>query len=201
MQDSHKTVIQNVFAAPVPGAVTTLWSSSRDDQIACLSTHCYSAQGPTGNYSVQRVEGWGISSSVGLGRDSDGSPMVQVGGRGVKLAPMTFAWSSMALDNWVGTNTSYPDASYSGMGDNGLVVADEGVAGTVPLQVYARVYSAGHTDWAAIASPDGIAWAQSNGYTFQYTTVRPSLSRTVCFAPTRVVWPSAGLRVGIETGA
>jgi hypothetical protein len=60
---------------------------------------------------------------------------VRVGGRDVKLSPMSFAWSSTAVDNWIGTNTSYPDGSYSRMGDNGMVVAEAGVPGTVPLQV------------------------------------------------------------------
>jgi hypothetical protein len=122
------------------------------------------------------------------------------------MAPMTFAWSNAEVDNWVGTNATLPDASYSSMGGNGLVVAEAGVPGTVPLQaracrdrcngrrvprpslasivthcstldfflhtlqVYSRKYSTQHTDWAAVASTAGLAWAQSNGYTFQYST-------------------------------
>jgi hypothetical protein len=38
------------------------------------------------------------------------------------------------------------------------------VPGTVPLWRYKKVYSSSHTDWAAVASPAGIAWATSNGY-------------------------------------
>jgi hypothetical protein len=54
------------------------------------------------------------------------------------------------------------------MGGNGAVVAQAGVAGTLPLVAYTRAYG-NRTDWAAVASPAGIAWAASQGYAPQYT--------------------------------
>ena len=63
----------------------------------------------------------------------------------------------------MGTNSSGPDASYNFEGANGFVLKDGSVPGTVPLLVYSRQYSANHTDWAAVASAEGIQWATSNG--------------------------------------
>ena len=118
-----------------------------------------------------------VSTSASLSRSLSGMPTIRVGGRVVKLQPMTFAWSSSLEDNWAGTNTTFPDGSYQAMGDNGLIVAEDGVPGTIPLQVFSRKYDIQHTDWATLASPAGLAWAQANGYTFQYTAVS-----FLCFA-------------------
>ena len=53
MQDAHKVVIQNNFAAPVAGPIGSLWSASRTDQVACLSQLCYGDQMSNGNYVNQ----------------------------------------------------------------------------------------------------------------------------------------------------
>jgi hypothetical protein len=48
-----------------------------------------------------------------------------------------------------------------------VVAASTGgsVAGTIPLYAYNRTYDAQHWDFAAVASPQGIAWATAAGYT------------------------------------
>jgi hypothetical protein len=71
-------------------------------------------------------------------------------------------YSLQHVDNWVGTNSSGPDATYTYSEPNGYVYADGSAPGTVPLAVYSRQYSAGHTDWAAVASAEGLAWVEAN---------------------------------------
>jgi hypothetical protein len=56
--DRHKIVVQSVSGPSSSGAVSSLWSEERQDQLACLSTTCYDDQKPSGNYITQRVEGY-----------------------------------------------------------------------------------------------------------------------------------------------
>jgi hypothetical protein len=167
---SHKIVIQTTTSAPTPGPITSLWSATRQDQIACLSALCSQDQVADGNYTTQRVEGYGIASAsslAGLPRDSLGRALVRVAGRSVPAKAMTFCWSETHTDNFVGTNTTGPDDTYVCEGGNGAIFADGSAPGTVPLQVYTKAYGS-RTDWAAVASPAGIAWAQANGYALQF---------------------------------
>jgi hypothetical protein len=154
--DNHKIVVQTTTGG-APAAITSLWSASRADQIACLSDLCTSDQKADGNYVVQRVEGYGLSAS---------DPRV---GTAATIG-LVFAWSSAQTDNFVSNSSSaLPDASYANMGANGAVLTSAGTPGTTPLQVFKKVYNASHSDWAAVASADGLAWAAAQGYVFQYT--------------------------------
>lgn len=167
---SHKVVTQATAGGAqgtTPAPLTALWSSQRAEQVACLSELCAQDQVASGAYAPARVEGYGFSA---LGGDAPAGSAC-ANGATFPVAKLSFAWSEAKQDNFVGANASsaLPDASYAVMGDDGWVVAAAGVPGTVPLFAARRVYGASHTDWAAVASPEGRAWAAQNGYTTEFT--------------------------------
>ena len=165
--DSHKIVVQATSGASGgSAALTSLWSASRADQVACLSDLCRTDQVADGSYVVQRVEGYGFASSdVSVTDPATGAGTVTLSGRQFATLPLIFAWSAVKLDNFVSNASApLPDGSYSDMGDNGSVLADGSAPGSVPLKLCSRVYNASHTDWAAVASADGLAWAAANNY-------------------------------------
>lgn len=159
--DSHKIVTQTTAGgsggAAVVGPITALWSSSRLDQIACLSAVCSSDQAPNGAYVAQRVEGYAVASLA------QGATSACLNNATHALTPLSFAWNEAVSDNWVGLSASAPPTGWHVMGGNGLVLTQP-AAGAVPLIAYLKVYNASHLDWAAVASPEGIAWAEGNGY-------------------------------------
>ncbi len=162
----HKIIVQNTDAPPVPSPVVALWSATRSDQLACVSQLCFSDQVADGNYTQQRTEGWAIQAG-GASAAAD-HVLVSFNGREYAGITMMFAWSQQHVDNWAGTNGSAPDSTYSIMGGDGVVFADDSVQGTIPLVVFSKNYGS-RTDWAAVASSAGLQWASSNGYTQQYT--------------------------------
>jgi hypothetical protein len=148
--------------------ITAFWSQQRQDQVLCLTSKCYGANAPgdSGAYVTLSVEGVGVSS---LG--AAGASLV-INGASYPLVPLNLAYSAVHMENWVGTNSTYPDASYSAPGStdwsNGYVLSVQ-APGSLPLNVWSKAY-ANHTDWATFASATGNAWAQTNGYTLQYVT-------------------------------
>lgn len=170
--DSHKIITQRVATPPSPSTprnITALWSAERADQLVCGSDLCDADQKPTGGYLVQRIEGLALALSAADAARGKAC----VNGALVATAPLIFAWSESREDNWAGSvagalQRAPPDASYADMGGNGAVVAEAGVAGTVPLVAYTKAYG-NRTDWAAVASPAGVAWAAAQGYAPQYT--------------------------------
>jgi len=157
--DFHKIVVQTTSAGAAP--LTSLWSAERSDQVACLSALCAQDQVADGAYTTQRVEGFGVSAA-----DVDAATgLAAIGGRQFATLPLSFAWSSNKMDNFVSNSSApLPDGSYSTMGANGVVLADGSAPGSLPLRVCSRVYNASHTDFATLASADGLAWASANGY-------------------------------------
>ena len=162
---SHKIVTQATSQAggDVPAPLTALWSASRAEQVLCLSEQCASEQRADGAYAAQRIEGYGFSS-VAAGAQACANGVT------VPVAPLALAWSAARLDNFVGAQgASTPErSSYAPICDNGYIVAAStggSVAGTLPLYAYNRTYNASHWDWAAVASPEGVAWASAAGYT------------------------------------
>jgi hypothetical protein len=147
---SHKIVVQTTVSGSSSGPISSLWSETRKDQLVCLSDLCYSDQKPDGSYSTQRIEGYGSPNSNGLG--------------------LNFAWSEQVFDNFVGnTSSALPSSSYDIMGSNGVIFSSSTDApGLIPLIAYSKIYNSSHTDWAAVASPAGIAWANNLGYTQEY---------------------------------
>ncbi len=85
--------------------------------------------------------------------------------RGVQYNTLTLMdyWSAAGLDNAATTNGP-PSAAYDTPIPNGFVL-DTQAPGTVPLQLFNKTYPGGHVDLATFASPQGLAWANSNGYT------------------------------------
>lgn len=171
---SHKIIVQQMTGGgssgpATPGPLTSLWSSSRTDQVTCLSPLCADDQKPQGGYTPSRVEGYGL---VAVGGDS-GPGQACLNGAKFPVTPLVFSWSQAHGDNYVGPSptppgSSFDPSSYENMGGNGWVVAAStggSVAGTIPLYAYNRTYSAGHWDFAAVASPEGVAWATGAGYT------------------------------------
>jgi hypothetical protein len=176
--DSHKIVTQRVATPPPPPTpsapfnLSALYSAQRADQLVCASALCLADQQPEGGYVLQRVEG--VALALSPADAARGKACVN--GALVDVAPLVFAWSSSRADNWAGAvvpgpfQHALPDGSYSIMGDNGAVVAQAGVAGTAPLVAYTKSFAAGNrTDWAAVSSPEGLAWAEAQGYAPQYT--------------------------------
>lgn len=161
--DSHKIVLQSTTGSTATVPLTALWDAKRRDQLTCLSQVCFADQ--TSDYVNQRVEGYGFTAG-----DAN-SPLthVTIGGRAYKTKQLFFAWSVTHADNWVGSNSSSPDASYDFRSENGYILAEQ-APGSLPLLVYSKVYDASHTDYATIASSSGKSWAKNNGYTFQYVT-------------------------------
>lgn len=149
---SHKIIVQSTMSG-TSSPISSLWSDARKDQLICLSDLCYSDQKPDGQYATQRIEGYG-------------SPNASPSG-GLEIQ---FAWSGSLYDNFVGNvSSSLPDSSYSVMGSNGFIYSSSSDApGLIPLIAFSKVYNSSHTDWAAVASPEGLSWAQSNGYTNKY---------------------------------
>jgi hypothetical protein len=167
---SHKIVTHALTKQPQPGPITALWSQSRADQIACLSATCTADQQPDGSYASQRVEGYGLVAdgappppAQSLSRDGGGGHrwrVVVTGAVGedgsrhrataASVIPLGFAWSQQATDNWVGTNSTPPDGTYTFRGANGYVFADGSVPGTIPLQVRAGGWGGGLADRAQL---------------------------------------------------
>jgi len=157
--DNHKIVVQATGGGAL-APLTSLWSTQRADQILCLSALCAADQKADGAYVAQRVEGFGVPGDAAAARGS-----VTLGGREFATLPLRFAWSAAKLDNFVSNaSAALPDGSYSDMGANGSILADGSAPGSVPLKLCVRVYNSSHTDYAALASADGLAWAAANGY-------------------------------------
>lgn len=152
---SHKIVVQTTSAS---SALVALFSPGRRDQILCLSPACFGDQ-QGDDYAQQRTEGYGFQTPGN----------VVIDGQEYATVPLTFAWSATHVDNYVATNTTYPDATYTFHEGNGYVLASP-APGSLPLRVYAKKYDAQHTDYATVATPDGIQWAESNAYTFLFVT-------------------------------
>lgn len=161
------------FAQPVPvpppavsANITALYSSERLDQVVCLSSQCYdsNAPGQSGDYTTQRIEGIGFTSTGGS---------VEINGTSYAVVPLTlwfgYGASNGLNDNYVATNASAPSADYTVTFNNGYVLA-EAAPGSLPLQVWLRSWNSSKWDYATVASAEGVAWAQSNGYTFQFIT-------------------------------
>lgn len=165
--DNHKIVVQTTTVPPTPGPLTALWSSERQDQIACLSQLCTADQQNGGNYTTQRIEGYGMV--VDSPFDTMDHYTITLDGTDYSATPLRFAYSATETDNWVGINSTNPDSTYTFSAANGLIFSDNSVPNTVPLQVYSKTYGS-RTDYAAVASAAGIQWATSAGYTFRYTS-------------------------------
>jgi hypothetical protein len=164
--DSHKIVRQATTAAPAsdePAPATALWSAPRSEQVLCLSPECAQLQVADGNYSPARVEGWGYAALA-----TPGSVCVS-GGTSVPTVALSVAWAAARLDNCVApTGAPAPGSGYVTMADNGHILAPStagSVPGTLPLYAYNRTYSGAHWDYAAVASAEGVAWAEGAGYT------------------------------------
>lgn len=182
--DAHKIVTQRTTGAAgggaVTGPITALWSASRADQVACLSAVCSHDQVANGAYVAQRVEGYAVAS-LGAGATS-----ACLNNATVALTALNFAWNAAALDNWIGPAGQAPPAGWGVMGGNGLVLTSP-TTGTQPLIAYFKAYNASHVDWAAVASPAGVTWAESNGY-----KARDTLGHVFTAPPVPCTAPSDG---------
>jgi hypothetical protein len=133
----------------------------------------------------------GCDNATPLQRFHNGAPSIElalgfqytvVKGKLLALTPMFQHFSYVHVDNIVTTNASAPDATYVRNATAGCILTTE-AEGTIPLQVciityftitYANVlhlqlwfkqYNTTKWDYATLASPAGITWAQTNGYT------------------------------------
>jgi len=149
---------------PAPWAnATALYSTQRLDQVLCLGSQCYSdnAPGDEGDYAVQWID------SVAL--TGDGGGAVTLNGTSYPTQALNLYFSFPHNDNAVTVNASAPDGSYTINFGNGFVLASA-PPGAVPLQLWLRVWNDTKLDWAAVSSPQALAWASSNGYAYQFTS-------------------------------
>lgn len=152
---------------PVPAPVLTnassYYSSDRLDWLLCVSEQCTSenAPGQEGNYAPQALEGIAVLSSS--------TASISVNGSEYALAPLNLCFSFTYNDNYITTNTSCPDATYTVQQANGYVLA-EPAPGAVPLQVYFKQWNATKMDYATAASSASIVWLTGQGYTYVFTT-------------------------------
>ena len=146
--------LRTPVAPPAPRLpLGSLFSPSRSDVVTCASAQCYSEQEPTGNYSALFTEGAVLAT---------GEPLV-VAGNTYQTAELTNYWSQLLGDN-ADSIAGQPGPSYdAAVIPNGFVLASQ-APGTVPLLLFSKVYNASHTDIAAFASQQGIAWAAAQGY-------------------------------------
>jgi Glycosyl hydrolases family 31 len=150
---------------PTTYNVTTMFSTDRGDTVLCLAAQCYEDNNNDmpGAYQQLVVEGF---SQVDTG------PMI-VNGRplNVTLLPLYLMYSFEHQDNYVSTNPTPPDSSYSASGGatvfgNGFALDAPAPAGALPLQIWLKKGAGSSQDYATVASPEGIAWVKAQGYTF-----------------------------------
>ena len=140
---------------------TSFFSTERNDQVLCVDSQCYSANAPgqDGKYATQRVEGLALLSDDGTGHAT-------INGVLYPTQPLTLFYSFTHEDNFVSTNSTPPDSTYSAgtIFANGVVLA-AAAPGALPLQLWFKKFAGSSQDYASVASADGVAWAQANGYT------------------------------------
>lgn len=141
---------------------TSLFDSQRGDQVLCAGSDCY---GANTYYTTLSVEGVAVISNPS-------GATISVNGTSYTLTPLTLWFSPVHNDNFVATNSTPPDSTYlpSNKGtefQNGYVLTSQ-APGTLPLQVWFKQGQGQSWDYATVATPEGVAWAQSNGYTFRY---------------------------------
>jgi hypothetical protein len=107
---------------------TALWSESRLDSALCLSNQCYEANAPgqEGDYVTQSIEGVGIVSAP--------SSTVVINGQTYNITQLNLCFSFEHNDNYIATNSTCPDATYTVTFSDGWVL-NEPAPGSVPLQV------------------------------------------------------------------
>jgi hypothetical protein len=145
--------------------VTNFFSAQRGDTVACLSSQCYGANSPgdSGAYAPIGVEG--------VGQLSDGPVVVNGRAFNFSLRALNLFYSAKHQDNFVSTNATPPDLTYTVQGGgvdfaNGFALAPPAPPGALPLQIWLKRGAAGAQDYATVASPEGVAWVTARGYTF-----------------------------------
>ena len=145
---------------PALGEMTQYYSAERNDTVLCLDAACTNANQPgsPGSYVQQRVEALGLLSDDGTGHTT-------IGNVSYPLRALTLYYSFTHDDNLVTTNTTAPDSSYTSgtVFPNGFVLG-AAAPGALPLQLFFKHFAGSNQDYLTVASPAGVAWAQSHGY-------------------------------------
>lgn len=146
--------VRTPLPPPVPTAnVTALFSASRADVVTCITQGCLADQIADGNYSV-------LFEAEALAWLGPGP--ITINSISYDTVAITNYWSAALTDN-ADSITGPPDATYSVPIPNGYALALQ-APGTVPLLQFFRRYNASHVDTATFASPAGVTWATTNGY-------------------------------------
>jgi len=143
---------------------TNFWSSERNDSVLCLGGECYTDNSPTddGHYSPLFVDSVGVVASP--------TNTLNISGVAYNLVALQLYYSPTHVDNFVATNTSAPDNTYSISFNDGFVLATQ-APGTLPLQVWFKNYDGKDKwDYLTVASDAGLNWAKTNGYDYKWTT-------------------------------
>jgi hypothetical protein len=175
--------------APSYGPAASMFDSAREDQVLCVAELCfdnnqasYAVLDPKDSFPVRLSLAF-LYALMFVISISDvmwcyGRLLVQLvtSGPTVVIANATYPVASLNLfysythtDNFIATNGTAPDDTYVVEQSNGFVLVSQ-APGTVPLQVWFKDYGAGSWDFATFASTESVAWAKSNGYSFQFTT-------------------------------
>jgi hypothetical protein len=129
-------------APAVLGAATSLFSAARSDSVLCVVDQCSSANT---DYAKQRVEGTAVLATA----DGAGN-FVILNGTSYPVAPLTLWFSFTHNDNFVATNATPPDASYTPASGgvtfaNGYALTTQ-APGTVALEVWYKDYDGANWD-------------------------------------------------------
>jgi len=143
---------------PAPTA-TTLFSAERADTVLCLANSCFEDNVPSnpGAYAEVRVEGTPAAANGDPGS-------VVVDGVTYKTVPLTLFYSDVHSDNFVSTNVTAPDSSYTVTFGNGAAFAAPPPPGALRVQYFFKRGAGAAWDYFTCASAAGVAWAQANGY-------------------------------------
>ena len=160
--------IQDVTPPPPPQLVnlTTLFSATRADTVACASPACFDANAPgqEGDYVALRVEGAALANDP-----SGGALTAVIAGVAYPLVPLTLRYSFNHTDNWVAAASAPPpDATYDAA-HGATVFADGYILGAqppggAPVSVWLKRFAGSSQDFATVASAEGVAWVTARGY-------------------------------------
>ena len=156
--DAPITEFPLFFIRPIipPQPATNYYSASRNDMVLCLSSTCSSDNGP---------------GEAGAYVEFDAEGAVPADGSSEAAVQIHLYYSSKWNDNFVSTNSTAPDDSYSVKQDDGVAFASY-KPGRVSLQTWYKKYSPTSQDYATVTDGSkGLAWVQANGYTNVTATI------------------------------
>jgi len=131
---------------PPPNALVQLYYSGREDSLLCGSQTCLE----TNNfYTEMRIEGYQPNPGT------------------ANIIPFYDYWNANVTDNWSTTSPVTPSGYIPVSWPDGWVLSQPG-PGTSNLSLW---FSSDANDHLTVGTPEGVQWAQSNGYVLLNATL------------------------------